>query len=140
MKCEAHFDTVFETFDHEILQHKLKYMESLAWNMTGLYHDKQVCRIDGTSSDVKGIDCEVPEGSCLGPLLFQIYTNDLPSSLQKSHVRTYADDLAISLSAKGIGGLQNNVNLDLLNAAYKQTFSECHENAVDHYRFWSKHS
>ena len=93
------------------------------YEVTGLEHDwftsyldnrKQFCRVDGTSSDVKGINCGVPQGSCLGPLLFLIYINDLPFSLQKSHASMHADDTAISLSSKSIDDLQNDLNLDLL--------------------------
>ena len=82
---------------HEILLKKLKM-----YGVTGLEHDwftsyldsrKQFCRVDGTSSDVKGINCGVPQGSFLGPLLLLIYINDLPFfSLHKSHVSMYADD------------------------------------------------
>ena len=43
-----------------------------------------------------------------------IYINDLPLSLQKSHVSMYADDTAISLSSKSIDDLQNDLNVDLL--------------------------
>ena len=91
------------------------------YGVTGLEHDwftsyldnrKQFCRVDGTSSDVRGLNCGVPQGSCLGPLLFLIYINDLPFSLQKSHVSMY--DTAISLSSKSIDDLQNDLNLDLL--------------------------
>ena len=108
----------FDTVDHEILLKKLKM-----YGVTGLEHDwftsyldnrKQFCRVDGTSSDVKGINCGVSQGSCLGPLLFLIYINDLPSSLQKSHVSMYADDTAISLSSESIDDLQNDLSLDLL--------------------------
>ena len=93
------------------------------YGMTGLDHNwftsyldnrKQFCRVDGTSSDVKGINCGVPQGSCLGPLLFLIYINDLAFSLQKSHVSMYDDDTAISLSSKSIDDLQNDPSLDLL--------------------------
>ena len=108
----------FDTVDHEILLKKLKM-----FGVTGLEHDlfisyldnrKQFCRVDGTSSDVKGINCGAPQGSCVGPLLFLIYINDLPFALQKSHVSTHADDTTISLSSKSIADLQNDLNLDLL--------------------------
>ena len=84
------------------------------WFTSYLDNRKQFCRVDGTSSDVRGINCGVPQGSCLGPLLFLIYINDLPFSLQKSHVSMYADDTAISLSSKNVDDLQNDLNLDLL--------------------------
>ena len=108
----------FDTVDHKILLQKMNM-----YGVTGLEHDwftsylenrKQFCRVDGTSSDVRRINCGVPQGSCLGPLLFLIYINDLPFSLQKSHVSMYADDTAISLSSKSIGDLQNDLHLDLL--------------------------
>ena len=109
---------VFDTVDHAILLKKLK-----KYGVNGLEHEwftsyldkrRQVCRINGTSSQLTEVTCGVPRGSCLGPLLFLIYINDLPFSLQKSNVSMYADDTAISLSSKNIDELQNDLNLDLL--------------------------
>ena len=70
------------------------------WFTSYLENRKKFYRIGGTSSDVKRITYGVSQGSCLGPLLFLIYVNDLPLSLHKSHVSMYADDTAISLSSK----------------------------------------
>ena len=75
---------------------------------------KQLCKINGSSSDENGINCGVAQDSCLGALFFLICTSNLPFPLQKSHVSMYADGTTISLSSKSIGDLQNDLNLDPL--------------------------
>ena len=40
----------------------------------------------------------VPQGSILGPILFLLFINDLPSAAQHSTVDIYADDTTLSLS------------------------------------------
>jgi hypothetical protein len=41
------------------------------------------------------IQCGVPQGSQLGPLLFSVFTNDLPLTLNKASVSMYADDSTV---------------------------------------------
>ena len=107
----------FDTVDHEILLKKLtKYgIIGLENNWFASYLDNrmQFCRVNGVSSMLENINCGVPQGSCLGPLLFLIYINDLPFCLQNSNVTMYADDTTISYSSNNIDELNNYLNRDL---------------------------
>ena len=73
----------------------------------------QYCCIDGTNSDYKVNTAGVPQGSCLGPLLFLIYINDLPSVLQNSDSNLYADDTNISTAEELLLKAQENLNTDI---------------------------
>ena len=78
----------FDTVDHEILCQKLVHygvqQRELAWFKSYLTNRKQFCRVNGVNSKTEDIDVGVPQGSCLGPLLFLIYINDLPQAVQNS--------------------------------------------------------
>jgi hypothetical protein len=50
------------------------------------------------TSDYLSLNCGVPQGSILGPLLFIIYVNDLPSAVNKFKMIIYADDTTLFTS------------------------------------------
>ena len=107
----------FDTVNHDILVQKLEHYgvknKEIRWFHSYLTNRKQCCKVIGQLSDLELIETAVPQGSCLGPLLFIIYVNDLHFSLRHSDVNIYADDASLSFSSKSIPLINECVNEDL---------------------------
>ncbi|CAB3992421.1 Hypothetical predicted protein, partial [Paramuricea clavata] len=96
----------FDTINHVVLLKKLDFygLETPALNLLKSYLENrtQMCSVNGTLSRKKLITCGVPQSSILGPLLFLVYINDLPNSLEYSSTRMFADDTTLTASAVAI--------------------------------------
>ena len=94
----------FDSIDHNILLSKLgKYCithNELAWLTSYLTDRKQYCYLSGKNSKKQKVTCGIPQGSCLGALLFILYMNDFESSLSTFYRNMYADGTSISASSE----------------------------------------
>jgi len=107
----------FDTINHSILLKKLEFYgirgKALDWFTSYLHNRKQYVSLDGHDSDTHDMICGVPQGSVLGPLLFIIYTNDLPANLTHCKSILFADDTTIYKSSKDLNQLFELINSDL---------------------------
>ncbi|KAL9956344.1 hypothetical protein ACROYT_G037809 [Oculina patagonica] len=77
----------------------------------------QRVKLSGTYSAWKEVSRGVPQGSILGPLLFNIFMNDMIYAIRECKLLSYADDTKIYHSHASPGAVELAVNQDLENAA-----------------------
>ena len=86
----------FDSLNHELLLAKLKTYgldsNSVSFLKSYLTNRLQRCKTNNSFSKWGKVLNGIPKGSILGPLLFNIFLNDIFLSLQKGDLTNYADD------------------------------------------------
>ena len=68
-----------------------------------LNNRSQYVQLDNVNSRSHAVTCEIPQGSVLGPLLFNIYINDIIEAPTKFDFIMYADDTTFTSTRENFG-------------------------------------
>mgnify|MGYP002144886812 CR=1 FL=1 len=111
------FSKAFDCISHSKLITKISAYGidnlTVAWVSDFLKDRRQRVKVNGAVSDWLPCISGVPQGSVLGPLLFVIYTNDLPDIVHNATIKMYADDVKLYMPVCDIAAhalLQDDLN------------------------------
>ena len=117
--CAIYLDLqkCFDSVDREILLKKLSHygirgqpLNLLRSYLTDRY---QYTLINNIASGIELVEYGVPQGSCLSPLLFLIFINDMPLSSMKLIIKLFADDSLLFVHGKNFAEIQETLNIEL---------------------------
>ena len=95
------FSKAFDKVSHSLLLHKLDHYgirgKTNRWIQSFLTGRSQSVVVEGHKSQSVDVESGVPQGSVLGPSLFLLYINDIPTGID-STVRLFADDTVVYLT------------------------------------------
>ena len=101
----------FDCLSHELLIAKLKAYgfgrNSLRFLLSYLCNRKQRVRCGNISSEWLELNLGVPQGSVLGPILFNLFLNDLFFIFEKNDICNFADDNSLYVCGPSLDFVKN---------------------------------
>ena len=123
--CSLDMAKGFDAISHKILLHKMSYYgfsdDTLKWFNSYLSDWSQILKFNQQVSSELPLSIGVPQGSILGPILFLLYVNDLPSNFVYCNCEMYADDSTLNCNDPFFDVAAQKLQFDL-NLAEKWLF------------------
>ena len=111
------FSKAFDMVEHDKLLSKLEGYgvrgPYLSWFKSYLTGRSQYVHVNNQDSQLKPLNHGVPQGSILGPTLFLIYINNLPSCTPLAQFFIFADDSNLLITADSAEELKMRCNIAL---------------------------
>ena len=112
----------YDCLRHDLIVAKLKTYgftkESLQLISDYLSYSKQRTKIGSAYSDWVSVIHGIPQGSMLGPLLFNIFINDIFLVVKKSDICDFADDNTLYSHGSNLTLILSNLEHDMKNLPY----------------------
>ena len=109
----------FDSLNHDILLDKLSYygVNGTAKTLlkSHLSDRKQYVKIDEVKSSIQSIKTGVPQGSIVGPLLFNIFIDDIIKSSRKFNFILYADDTTLNSTVDNFGNTTDEIQSSIIS-------------------------
>lgn len=116
----------FLSVPHDILLTKLNREFGVTCSLRNYLHGRQqFTMLNGVKSELLPVSMGISQGSVLGPTLFVLFTNDLPSSVPTGSVYMYADDTTVFCF-----GETADLAIAKLNKALREFYNWCLNNRL----------
>ena len=104
---------VFDTIEHEMFLKIIKCMgfsdSGIGWYKSYLEDRYFMVNVAASTSEKANLNCGVPQGSMLGPLIFLLYVNDMAQAVN-CDLYLYADDSRLVYTGRDMHTIEDTLN------------------------------